>query len=219
MCRLTEEKFSSGSTTTYVLDTNNNMTESSTNQGAASYVSVFEYTDGVLSAIVDYYDEEKTSPIGKLTYKRDGDKITISRYQYDGGLKKFEEVYRKVQTVDGQDHLVREEIYNREDVELTLDVVIDYTTDARGNMISAKWFYDGNLKQTYTYEYDNKSNWKLAHQAYTVMKTSPNNMVKQIQWNTDGTIMHKDVFMYEYNLDGYPSSQDGVKYTYKCREK
>jgi hypothetical protein len=221
ICRLTEEKYPDGSGTTYILDTNGNMVESRTTMEAGFlwYVSVFEYTGGVLSSIVDYYDEEKTRPKGKLTYERDGDKITIRRYDYDVAYKEFIEKFRKIQTVDAKDHLAKEDVWNLLNGEMTLTSVNEYKTDDRGNITMQKAYQDDTLKNTWTYEYDNKPSWKLGHQAYTVMKISPNNMVKVMIWDKNGNITYQETYAYDYNAEGYPSSgPGGSTYTYKCRE-
>jgi hypothetical protein len=220
-CRLIAEKNADSSGTIYVLDTNGNIVESvtRTSSGSVTSTSVFEYTDGVLSAIVDYLDEDKKYRGWKTTYKREGDKITTTRYGYNVSAQQYYEIWRLIQTVNAADYLVREELYQDKNGTLALDLVKEYTTDDRGNTISARFFEDGKQTQTYTYEYDNKPNWKLAHQIYTVQKTSTNNLVKLNVWDSKGTIKSQITYSYKYYPDGYPSSMNGKMFTYKWREK
>jgi YD repeat-containing protein len=222
ICRLTQEKNADGIRTTYVLDTNGNMMESRsvTASGSLIRVSVFDYTDGILSAITYFYDEEKTHPEIKITYKREGDKVIISEYKYFDASQEFVETSRRVQIVDANDHLVKEEIYDQNGDRMRLSITIDYQTDARGNITMLRWQGSGNVISTWTYEYDNNPNWKLGHQAYTVMKVSPNNVVRQVNWDENSKVLHEFNSTYEYNAEGYPvSTSDGEAFTYACRDK
>lgn len=130
-----------------------------------------------------YYDEAKTLLMRKATFEKGGDSIRLRWYRFHDSI--FREYYRMVQIVNTEGNLIREKTFNVMDgVVMPLDIV-EYETEASGNMTRGRRYRDGDLTGTVGYEYDTKTNASLALPEYTILKTSKNNVVRHTYTDKD----------------------------------